>query len=275
MAVMNKKVGFMGGGEIALVLASSIINNGIVTAGNITVYDPNPERLTMLAEKYGVKTAASNRDVVAASDYIFSCIRSEYVAEAAKEVAGSDMKGKAIISISSGVPILLWEKYLPDAAVARSLPNPPSKIGVGAIAVAFNRFCSDEQQKDMSALFGPMGECHSLREDQIDAVTAVTCLAHFLSLFQASIEGSVLMGIDYKTSRALVMQTVRGALKVWEDRPDKLGEILDQSATPGGITARMLYYLDQHGFKHAVKGCIEEGTLRTRAFGEKIREQLQ
>ncbi len=275
MAVNSKKVGFMGGGEIAEVLISNIVSNNIVPPGNIAVFDVNPARVELLREKFGVNAAASNKDVVAASDYIFSCIRSEYVQEAAREVAGSDMTGKAVISISAGVPIVMWEKHLPNAAIARSLPNPPSKIGMGAIVIAFNPLCGEEQKQDMMSLFTPMGECFALREDQIDAVTAVTALAHVLGLFQASIEGSVLMGIDYTTSRKLVMQTVKGALKVWEQRPDKLGEILDQSATPGGITARMAYYLDQHGYKAAIKGCIEEGTMRTRAFGDRIKEQLK
>lgn len=274
MSVATKKVGFMGAGEIAEVLIGNILANKLVPAGNITIFDPNPERREHMKSKHGVNAADNNVQVVEASDYIFSCIRSEYVSEAVQEISGCNVDGKAFISISAGIPMLLFEKSLKNATVARSLPNPPSKIGMGAIAIAFNNRCNDGQKQDIMSLFSPMGECYALREDQIDAVTAVTCLAHFLSLCQASVEGSVLMGIDYKTSRDLVMQTLRGALKVWEQRPDKLSEILDQSATPGGITARMLYFLDQHEFKYAVKGCIEEGTLRTRAFGDKIKEQL-
>lgn len=275
MAVATKKVGFMGGGEIAEVLISNMLANKLVEPANITVFDLNPDRLAHMKAKFGVNAASSNVGVVGASQYIFSCIRSEYVAEVAEEIKNCDMAGRAIVSISAGIPIMLFEQKLKNAAVARALPNPPSKIGAGAIVVAFNSHVNEEQKKDIMEMFSPMGECYALREDQIDTATAVTCLAHFLSLFQAGIEGSVLMGIDYKTSRQLVMQTVRGALKVWEGRPDGLSEILDQSSTPGGITARMLYYLDQHGFKHAVKGCVEEGTLRTRAVGDKIKEQLR
>ncbi len=88
-------------------------------------------------------------------------------------------------------------------------------------------------------------------------------------------EASVLLGVDLKTSQELILQTARGGLKIWEERPERLDEILAQSATPGGITARMLYFLDRERFKYAVKGCIEEGALRTKEFGDRIRENLE
>jgi len=275
MGALAKRIGFMGAGEICEVLIHNMLHNGIVDPGNIFIHDIRKERLEALRAKFGVVPVGGNREVVAAADYTFSCIRSEYVAEVAEEISGADMTGRAIVTISSGIPMMLFESKLQGAAVARSLPNPPSKIGEGAIVIAYNANCSEEQKSDIMSLFSPMGRCFVIREDQIDAATAITCLAYPLSLFQAAVEASVLLGIDLKTSQEMVMQTIRGGLKVWEGRPDKLAEILDQSATPGGITARMLYFLDKEAFKYGVKGCIEEGALRTKAFGDRIKEQLK
>ncbi|MCD8350164.1 MAG: NAD(P)-binding domain-containing protein, partial [Planctomycetaceae bacterium] len=120
MAVASKKVGFMGAGEIAEVLISNILANKLVKAKNITIFDLNPERRAHIKEKFGVNAASSNVEVVAASQYIFSCIRSEYVAEAVNEIKDCDMKGRAIVSISAGIPIMLFEQKLKKAAVARS-----------------------------------------------------------------------------------------------------------------------------------------------------------
>ena len=275
MAALTKKIGFMGGGEICEVLVHNILANKIADPGNIFVYDIRPQRLEELHEKYGILPTKSNLEVVASSDYAFACVRSEYTVDLADEIAGADMTGGAIVTISSGVPMLLYESRLPGVAVARALPNPPSKIGEGAIVIAYNSACNKEQKTDVASLFAPMGKCFTIREDQIDAATSITCLAPVLSLFQASVEASVLMGIDLRTSQEMIMQTMKGGLKVWEGRPDKLGDILDQSATPGGITARMLYFLDRERFKYAVKGCIEEGAIRTKAFGDRIKEQLK
>lgn len=275
MPALAKRLGFMGGGEICEVLLHNILGSGIVEPGDIFVYDIRPERAAALEEKFGVVSRGGNRQVIESADYIFSCVRSEYVTDLVDEIAGVDMRGKVLVTISSGIPVALYESKFPDTAIARSLPNPPSKIGEGAIVLAFNAYCGAAQKEDVMSLFSPMGKCFVIREDQIDAATAITCLAPVLSLFQASVEASVLMGIDLKTSQEMIMQTMKGGLKVWEERPDRLAEILDQSATPGGITARMLYFLDREQFKYAVKGCIEEGAIRTKAFGDKIKEQIR
>ena len=71
------------------------------------------------------------------------------------------------------------------------------------------------------------------------------------------------------------MQTIRGVLKTWENDSDKIAQLLSQAATPGGISARMIYFLDKERFKNAVKGCIEEGALRTKAFGEGIKARIK
>lgn len=274
MGAVAKRIGFMGAGEICDVLIYNILNNKIVDPENIFIYDIKRERLEYLQSKFGVVPVGSNAEAIESSDYVFACVRSEYAADLADEIADVDMTGHTIVTISSGVPMMLYEKKLKNVAVARSLPNPPSKIGEGAIVIAFNDLCSAEQKSDVMAFFSPMGKCFVIREDQIDAATSITCLAPVLSLFQASVEASVLMGIDLKTSQEMIMQTVRGGLKVWEGRPDKLAEILDQSATPGGITARMIYFLDRERFRYSVKGCIEEGAIRTKAFGDAIKERL-
>ena len=264
----------MGSGEIAEVLISSILENKLTKPENIFIFDIKSYRIEYMKKHFGVSSVSSNCEAIKSADYIFACVRSEYTAELAREIENADMSGKTLITISSGVPMMLYEKHLKDAAVARALPNPPSKIGKGAIAIAFNSNCTELQKNDVMSLFSPMGKCFMLRESQIDAVTSITCPGPLLSFFQASVEASVLLGIDYNTSRELVMQTVKGVLKMWENRPDKLEEILSQSATPGGITARMLYFLDKEAFKYSVKGCFEEGAIRTKEFGDRIKEQL-
>lgn len=264
----------MGAGEIADALISNMVSNAVAAPGDIVVYNRNHNRMHSLREKYGVTVASDNAEVVARSEYVFSCVRPEQTPALLDEIRRCDMSGRVLVSVSAGVPLQVFESAFPEAAIVRSLPNMPSKIGLGVIALAFNDRCDERQKDGVMALFSAMGKCFRLREDLIDVVTPTTSVVHFLAMFQACVEGSALMGMDYATSRELVMQTVRGALRIWEDRPEELGQCIDESATPGGISVRMLHFLDRYGFRHAVKECIEEGTLRTRAFGDAIRKRL-
>lgn len=275
MAKLSKKIGFMGSGAICEVLLHGMVSSGTVDTKNIFIYDVRESRLEELKARYGVNPAESNLEVIKSADYVFSCVRSEYAAELAEEIASADMGGRTLITISSGVPMMLYESKFKGLSAARALPNPPSRIGEGAIVIAFNKSCAEEDKRNIMSLFGAMGKCFEIREEQIDAATAVTGPAYPLSLFQAAVEASVLLGFDVKMAQEMVMQTIRGVLKTWENDPDKIAQLLSQAATPGGISARMIYFLDKERFKYAVKGCIEEGALRTKAFGEGIKARIK
>ena len=68
--------------------------------------------------------------------------------------------------------------------------------------------------------------------------------------------------------------TVEGCLKVWENNIDNIGGLLAETSTPGGISVRQLYNLEQNAFKATVKECYEEGYLRTKAYSDGILEML-
>ena len=268
MAKDGITVGFIGGGEISEVMITSMTANKLVEPANVILFDPNKARLSHMAEKFGINAASDNAGVVESSRYVFSCVRPEYAASVIDEIASCDLAERAIVTVSAGIRMRLFETRLGNPAVARVIPTPPSRIGQGAIALTFNRNCSEGQRADIAGLFSAMGKCFHVREDQFDAVAAITAPVHLLTVFQSLVEGAALMGLDYKTSKDLVMQTVRGILGMWEESPDQFDSLVEQSATPGGISVRMLHFLDQHGLKYAIKGCIEEGTLCSRAFGD-------
>ena len=68
--------------------------------------------------------------------------------------------------------------------------------------------------------------------------------------------------------------TVEGCLKVWENNIDNIGGLLAETSTPGGISVRQLYNLEQNAFEATVKECYEEGFLRTKAYSDGILEML-
>ena len=53
-----------------------------------------------------------------------------------------------------------------------------------------------------------------------------------------------------------------------------IGGLLAETSTPGGISVRQLYNLEQNAFKATVKECYEEGYLRTKAYSDGILEML-
>ena len=268
------KVGFIGSGVISEILTQKMLESACVAPGDIFAYDMNPERLRYMKEKYGLGVCRDTNELIANVEYVFMCVRSDNAIDLAKTLHGTSFEEKAIVSISSGIPMALYERNMPDVAVARALPNPPSRIGEGVIAIAFNERVSAGQKEDLRKIFGAMGMCLELEESKINAVTALTGPGPIYAFFQAIVESSLLLGIDHKTSAWLACGTVKGCLKVWERDVDDIGGLLSETSTPGGISVRQLYALEQKAFKAIVKGCYEEGFLRTKAYSDAIYAML-
>lgn len=272
---MAMKVGFMGSGAIAEILSRNMTVNGVVKPEDIFIYDVISKRLDYMRDKYGLVPCKDPGEMIAAADYVFMCVRSDNAVDMAKTLTAYDFTGKTIVTISSGIPMALYEKNVPGAHVARALPNPPSRIGHGVIVAAFNSKVTAAQKEDLMKIFGAMGTCLDLGEDKINAITALTGPAPVYAFFQGIVESAILLGIDHKNAAKMAFGTVEGCLKVWENNIDDIGGLLAETSTPGGISVRQLYSLEQHAFKATVKECYEEGFLRTKAYSDGIAAMLK
>ena len=148
-----------GSGAIAEIISQSAVSSGVIRCEDVYVYDIISERTAFMHNKYGYTACIAPADMIAAADYVFMCVRSDNAIDMAKTLKNYDFSGKVIVSISSGIPMLLYENNVEHAAVARALPNPPSRIGHGVIALAFNQLVTVAQQDDLKQLFGAMGTC--------------------------------------------------------------------------------------------------------------------
>lgn len=268
---MNKKIGFIGSGHIAQILINSVTLKGVVEPGNIFINDKITELAKAKSRELGVNFCGSLSEVFASADYVFMCVRSEHVAGVVNDIAAEcSIEERTIISISSGIPVSLYRKKLGQVPVARALPNPPSKIGYGAVAVCLENVIDEGARADIMEMFSSMGDCFALDEEQINISTAVTGPAPVLAFFEAIIESSVLLGIDRTTSEKMVYKTLEGCLKMWEQSGD-LSKLLVQTSTPAGISVKQNYELEKGCFKATVKKCYEEGYLKTKKFSDTLK----
>ena len=266
--MVNKKLGFLGSGHIAQILINSVTSKGVVKPGDIYITDKISDLAKEKSRELGVHFCDSISDVFSSADLVFVCVRSENVPDVVEEISRiGDISGKTLVSISSGIPISLYEKKLGSLPVARALPNPPSRIGHGAIALCLNDAVEEGTRKEIMELFASMGDCFLLDEEKINIVTAITGPAPVLAFFESIIEASVLLGIDRPTSEKLVFKTIEGCLKMWEESGD-LSRLLVQTSTPGGISVKQNYELEKGCFKATVKKCYEEGYLKTKQFSD-------
>ena len=63
-AVKNKKIGFIGGGNMAEAILKGMLSSKLVKASNIFVSEPNKSRQTFLTNEFKVKAVKGNLDLL-------------------------------------------------------------------------------------------------------------------------------------------------------------------------------------------------------------------
>ncbi|MGB2906953.1 MAG: pyrroline-5-carboxylate reductase [Candidatus Aminicenantaceae bacterium] len=268
MSLTDKTIAFIGGGHITEIVIDNLIRTKTVPAEHLIVSDPDVKRHKLLAKNFSVKTTSDNLKAVGDGDIIFINLRAQDVNEVVAEFSPVKFsEGQILVTLASGVPMRKYRSLGEKLAIVRALPNPPSRIGRGVIAIDFNAHVSDSQKKDILELFDPMGVIVFLKEEYINAVTSLSSPASILVFFESMIEAGVRMGIDKDTSAEISYQTIIGVLEVWKQRRTAPDILLKEACTPGGISVESVSTLEKYDFRTAVIEAIQNGADKAKKLG--------
>jgi pyrroline-5-carboxylate reductase len=276
MALNERTFAFIGAGHITSIILSNLANAGKVHALRLVASDPNRHQLQQLHDDYGIVMAKDNPEAVAKGDFIFINVRPQVVANVIEELVREQLpKNKLIVTLAAGIPMSAYERLGDKLPVVRALPNPPSQIGMGIAALAFNPYVTDEQKDDIFEFFASLGKHVVLGEESINAVTALSSPASTYLFFESLIEAGVSTGIDRDMSTNIVYQTIVGAMEVWNKRQVSPKELLREASTPGGISVESISTLEQHAFKAALIEAIGNAALKAEKLGDELGGQSQ
>ncbi|MFH1540852.1 MAG: pyrroline-5-carboxylate reductase [Elusimicrobiota bacterium] len=238
---MNKKIGFIGTGNMAKALISGIIKSGFVSK-NIFVSDINKKLLNCICKDYKLKKFYSNSDVVKYSDIIFLAVKPYQIEEVLKEIACVCSGNKLVISVAAGIKTSRIEKYLKKVSVVRIMPNTPALFGEGAIAIAAGKYASKTDVQFVEKLLSSCGIVVIVAEKDMDIVTAVSGSGPAYIFYIAEIMRCIAekLGLKKDVSKKLVNQTLFGASKMLT-LSDVEPEILRQKVTSKGGTTEAAF----------------------------------
>jgi pyrroline-5-carboxylate reductase len=271
MALKERKVAFIGAGHITTIILDNLIETETVSPHNLIASDPDKGRLQRLSERCQIATAQDNCDAVKRADFVFINVPPQSVRDVIDGLKREPFpENKLVISLAAGITMDAYSCLGDKISVVRALPNPPSQIGMGIAALAFNPYVSDEQRSEVFELFASLGEYVVLAEERINAVTALSSPAATYLFFQSLIDAGIGAGIDRETSTKIVYQTIVGAMEVWKKRQVSLDELLSEASTPGGISEESILTLEKHAFRAAVNEAIGNATLKAKRLGDSI-----
>ena len=271
MPLKDLTIAFIGAGHITEMIVSNLAKVENITTRHLIASDPVEEKLAKLKAEYGVSTAEDNQEAVYRADIIFICVLPNIVVNVVEELKTIGVSDdKVIITVAGGIPMAAYEPLGRKLPVVRALPNPPSQIGKGIAALAFNPYVSAVQKEDIFEIFTCLGDYVVVREDLVNAVMALSSPAITYMLFQSLVDAGIRAGIDHETATRIVSQTIIGSMDVWQQRGALPQELLTEASTPGGISIESLYTLEKYAFKAALMDAIDSAIKRAEALSGSV-----
>lgn len=274
----GRKIGFLGGGNMAGALIRGLIHSSTVTADQIRVSDVHEQRLADLREKFGVQSAESNDDLVRWSDVIVIAVKPQIVDRVLGAIASGLTNTDLVISVAAGVPLEAIEARLPvGSRVIRAMPNTAAIALAGATAIAPGAHATRDDINVARALFEAVGRCVTLDETLLDAVTGLSGSgpAYVMLMIEALADGGVKVGLGRDTALLLAAQTVYGAAKLQLETGEHPGRLKDMVTSPGGTAIAGLHTLEAGGLRRTLIDAVEAAATRSAQLGEQMAQKLR
>jgi len=268
----NKKLCFIGCGNMGEALISGLVGSEVARPENIICTDIREEKLERIARDYGVRTGTDNIAAVGESEIIVYAVKPQIMAAVLKETAAVLDMSKLVISIAAGVPLTAIESCLnKELRLIRVMPNIAASVKESASAIAAGKNAQKDDVALAMAIFNSVGKSIFLRENYLmDAVTGLSGSgpAYIFLVVDALADAGVKVGLSRQESLLLSTQTVLGAAKLLLETREHPSQLKDKVTSPGGTAIAGIHTLEMGGLRTTLINAVEAATNRSKELGE-------
>ncbi len=266
------KVGFIGAGQMAEAIARSLLAAGQCAAGEMIASDvAEPRR--RLFESLGIRAIEDNAGLLREARAVVVAVKPQGVADLLREIGGQLRGEHVLISICAGVPTTTFEgATATPVRVVRAMPNQPIRVRCGMTALCRGRHATEEDMALARRLFEAGGKTVEVREEMLDAVTAISGSgpAYFYFLVEVLIEAGMREGLAPEVAKTLAVQTARGAAEVMAAEYHVPPEEHRRRVTSkGGTTEAAFRKKEEHRVREGLLAAFHAAAERARELGAK------
>lgn len=261
------QLGFIGGGKLAGSVVRGLVRARFCPAAKIFVSEPyEPMRAALQAET-GVEVTVNNAEVAEKSETIFLGVKPGVVLPVIAEL-GNSFSNQLVVSLAAGIRVATMEAKA-NGRFMRAMTNTPAAVCQAATALARGTRTTEGDVARVQAIFSAIGFVAEVREDQIDAVTALggSGPAFVYTVIEALAAGGTRCGLPAEVSLGLATQTVRGAAQLALESKLSPEELRKMVITPGGTTAAGLAEMDRRETALGLTAAVEVAAARGREMG--------
>ena len=257
------KISVIGAGAMGGATVEGLIKGQQFKNEDITVSDPSQSVVEKFA-KMGVSVTTDNKLAADVADIVCVVVKPWLVEHVLKDIRPElAPKKQILIVIAAGVSSESIQEWLGDNCPPLFLVIPNIAIAQMA-SMTFIVPCgaaAQQQTELVKAIFDEMGQSLITDEQHLAAgTTLASCgIAYAMRYIRAAAEGGVELGFKADDAKAIVMQTMKGAVELLEASGLHPEAAIDLVTTPGGVTIKGLNEMEHAGFTSAVIRGLKAG----------------
>jgi pyrroline-5-carboxylate reductase len=208
----QQRVGFIGGGRVARVLAGGWRHAGVFPV-EVLVNEPDDSAFGKLAELCPDVRRAPLEDAAAAA-VVFVALHPPILGPTLPALRACLGAQSTVVSLAPKIPLSVLTAGLGTSRVARMIPNAPSIIGRGFNPVAFGDGLDTSARQGLAALFAPWGAWPEVPERDLEAYAILTGMGptYYWYQWQALRDVAVQFGLSSERADEALRQMLDGAL---------------------------------------------------------------
>ena len=242
---MNKKIAFIGGGNMASAIISGLLNKGFLVA-QISVVEPFADTRQRLKGSFGLIAHERPGAFLEDADLVVWAVKPQVFKEAAQPALIHTLHALHL-SVAAGIPSASISRWLGTERVVRSMPNTPALIGMGITGLYPRPEVTAQDRFLVEQVVATMGDFFWLnREEQLDAVTALSGSgpAYVFYFMEAMIDTGIHMGLSPEQAQKLAVQTFRGASALAHASIEPPETLRQRVTSKGGTTHAAISAMD-------------------------------
>jgi len=296
-----KKLGFIGGGNMAEALIRGLLAGRVMTASDLVASDIDRGRRQRLKRIFKIDVTTSNQAVAREARALLIAVKPQNINEALAELTAqgdaADSQGstrmmgrsgrsgvarkqiskpvplqeRLFISIAAGITIARLSSILgARARIIRVMPNAPAMVGEGMAAIVRGPAATRADENFALRIFSAVGDAVALKDEtMLDAVTALSGSGPaYVYLFAKAIaDAGVAEGLPAELALRMALKTIRGAESNMRQSKLDAAELMRVVASPGGTTEAALHKFADLRFSDIVADALHAAAERSRELG--------
>ena len=233
----------IGLGNMGGALLNGIVRSDLIKSEKIAVFDIDPEKVKKYEKAFKVRALYDLKELILSSKYILLAVKPQNLHEIMPSLKKyCSVRDNVIISIAAGIPTIYFEGKIGNIPVLRIMSNTPALFGKGVSAVSKGKFVKKEHIDFTESLMSSTGFVILLDEKFQNLTTAISGSgpAYFFLFCRFLISFAIKNGLDAKTAKRMVINTMLGAGEVLNKTDKTIDELIKSVASPGGTTEKAL-----------------------------------